>query len=446
MMTRNRTHLVLQLAAALLLVVCVEACTRTSADGGRPARSRGGDSRPPLAVADLNGVAGKVFDIKPNGNFRFLRQDAQIDPKTGMRQAWYAAYVSKATEFVQREDLRNLAGLKDPVIAVFTGFDDANAKALQDGNSFRANHMVLRPDLKKATGVSADGQTLVAWFTPRQGRFSRDGVIRLGDKEIAGGVKGGGVRIAIAQQRSVDDLKAGSWRAMLSGKLESGRFVVDKMQLNPLPDQIKDDDPKLPRVLSVGDSISMNYEQAARDNLKGIANYHHITGNSWSTARCIAFISYWMGDYPKPGRGWDVILFNSGLHDMKQKELGGAYAMPLDDYRKNLRNWIEQMKPTNATLMYVTTTPVQNDSGSARYAFRTKGAEDDFNNAAREVLKAYPEILICDLAGNIDSSPEFDNWRKGRDVHFWKAEEQALVGKTVAESVKKALEVRRRNN
>ena len=68
------------------------------------------------------------------------------------------------------------------------------------------------------------------------------------------------------------------------------------------------------------------------------------------------------------------------------------------------------------------------------------------NNAAREVLKDYPEILICDLAGYIDSSPEFDNWRKGRDVHFWKAEEQALVGKAVAGSIKKALEVRRRRN
>jgi hypothetical protein len=131
---------------------------------------------------------------------------------------------------------------------------------------------------------------------------------------------------------------------------------------------------------------------------------------------------------------------------MKQKKLGGAYARPLDRYRKNLRLWSEQMKPTGATLMYVTTTPVQNDSGSAEYAFRTQGAEDDFNNAAREVLKDYPEILICDLAGVIDNSPELDNWRKGKDVHFWKTEEQALIGKAVSGSVKKALEVRRKRN
>lgn len=395
------------------------------------------------AADDLNGVVGKVFDIKSDGSFRFLRQDVQIDPGTGKGQAWHEAFLTKDTDYLQREEVRNLSGHKDRVVAVFTGFDEASMKALKAGELFRADHVVLRPDLKEAAGFSDDGQILTAWFTPRQGRFSRDGVIELRGKEIPGGVKTGGIRIAIARQCSIEEFREGSWRATLSGKLEGGRFVVDKVQLKSLPDQVKDDDPKLPRVLSIGDSISMNYEQAARGNLKGIANYHRITDNCWSTARCVSFVSYWMGDYTKPGRGWDVILFNAGLHDMKQKEPGGAYAMPLDDYKKNLRIWIEQMKPTGATLMFVTTTPVQNDSGSARYAYRSKGAEDDFNKAAREVLKDYPEILICDLAGEIDNSSAFDKWRKAKDVHFWKAEEQAAVGKAVADSVKKALEVRR---
>lgn len=159
-------------------------------NGGRPA-----GSHPTLAVADLDGVAGKVFDLNPDGSFRFLKQDVQIDPETGKGQAWFSAYAGKDVEIVQWEDRKNLAGLKNPVIAVFTGFDDANAKALKDGKSFRADHMVLRPDLKEAAGVSDDGQTLTAWFTPRQAGFSRDGVIKLGDKEIPGGVKGGGVRI-----------------------------------------------------------------------------------------------------------------------------------------------------------------------------------------------------------------------------------------------------------
>ena len=98
-----------------------------------------------------------------------------------------------------------------------------------------------------------------------------------------------------------------------------------------------------------------------------------------------------------------------------------------------------------ATLMFCTTTPVPNNLGSARYAFRTKGAEKDFNSAAREVLRDYPEIQINDLAGVVNKSGVLDNWRKGRDVHFWKAHEQAVVGKAVGDAVVKALKTRERD-
>jgi len=37
-------------------------------------------------------------------------------------------------------------------------------------------------------------------------------------------------------------------------------------------------------------------------------------------------------------------------------------------------------------------------------------------------------------------SPALDDWRKGKDVHFWKKEEQEVVGKVVAEAIGKALE------
>ena len=38
-----------------------------------------------------------------------------------------------------------------------------------------------------------------------------------------------------------------------------GRFVIDHMEVTPLPIPATVDDPKLPRVLIIGDSISMNY-------------------------------------------------------------------------------------------------------------------------------------------------------------------------------------------
>jgi len=154
-------------------------------------------------------------------------------------------------------------------------------------------------------------------------------------------------------------------------------------------------------------------------------------------------MAYWLGDYSRKGLRWDVIQFNSGLHDMKQKTLGGDYAVPVDVYKKNLRKQMEIMKKTGATLIWCSTTPVQNDSGSARYAFRTKGAERDFNQAAMEVMREYPEIQINDLCKVVNESSVFDTWRKRKDVHFYRQDEQAVLGKAVADAVTKALKSRK---
>ncbi len=392
---------------------------------------------------DLGGVAGKVFNVnRDDGSFRFLKQDVKYDSTTGEGTPWYAAHISDETTFVQAEQRRNFRDIKGPVIGVFTGIDEANAKAMKEGELCRADNVVLRPDLKKPTGISEDGHRIVGWFTHRQARFSRDGQLKLGDKDIRMGVKHGGIRIRIEQERSAEDLATGFWKATLTGEPKRDRFIVERMLLTPLVDPLAVDDPKLPRVLSVGDSICMNYEAAARAALKRIANYHRIEDNCWSTHRGVAFMAYWLGDYTKEGLHWDVIHFNSGLHDMKQKTLGGAYAVSLDVYKTKLREEIEIMKKTGAALIFCATTPVPNDSGSARYAFRSKGAEKDFNRAALEVLRDYPEILVNDLAGVVNKSEALENWRKGREVHFWKKEEQAVVGKAVADAIIKALKNR----
>jgi hypothetical protein len=390
-----------------------------------------------------DGVAGKVFNVDTQArSFRFLKQDVKYDTKKGEGRDWYEGGWTDCTTFKKYEARPNLHKIPGPVITVFTDIDDANAAALAEGKSFRADNMVLRPDLKKATGISDDGRTVVGWFTPREAKFSRDGVLKLGDKEIPAGVKRGGIRISIQEALTADDLAKGFWKATLTGKEKAEKITAEKLRLEPLANPFEVDDPKLPRVLSVGDSICMNYERPARAQLKGVANYHRIEDNCWSTHRCVAFIKYWMGDYTRKGLGWDVILFNSGMHDMKQKSLGGDYAVSLDVYKENLKKQIKMMKETGAALIFCTTTPVPNDLGSAQYAFRSKGAEKDFNSAAREVLRDYPEIHVLDLARVVNESKVYDKWREGKDVHYWHAPVQEPLGKAVAEAVIAALKDR----
>ena len=65
------------------------------------------------------------------------------------------------------------------------------------------------------------------------------------------------------------------------------------------------DDPALPRVLLIGDSISIGYTVPVRAALAGKANVHRPRTNCGPTSRGVENIDAWLGD-----EQWDVIHFN----------------------------------------------------------------------------------------------------------------------------------------
>src|SRR5688572_12316649 len=86
------------------------------------------------------------------------------------------------------------------------------------------------------------------------------------------------------------------------------------------------DDPKLPRVLLIGDSISMGYTVPVRRQLEGKANVHRIPENGGPTINGLKKLDAWLGD----GK-WDVIHFNWGLHDLRLDK-GGKHQVEIADY------------------------------------------------------------------------------------------------------------------
>src|SRR5436305_496918 len=64
------------------------------------------------------------------------------------------------------------------------------------------------------------------------------------------------------------------------------------------------DDPVLPRVLLIGDSISIGYTVPTRKLLQGKANVHRIPENGGPTSNGLAKLDKWLGD----GK-WEVIHF-----------------------------------------------------------------------------------------------------------------------------------------
>ena len=107
-----------------------------------------------------------------------------------------------------------------------------------------------------------------------------------------------------------------------------------------------------PKILVIGDSISIGYTPFVTAALKGKATVVHNAGNAAHTRNGVAKIDEWLGDSK-----WDVIHFNFGLHDLKIME-DGKHQVPLEEYAENLHSIVQRLKQTKATLIWASTTPV----------------------------------------------------------------------------------------
>ena len=101
----------------------------------------------------------------------------------------------------------------------------------------------------------------------------------------------------------------------------------------------------LPRVLLIGDSISMGYTVPTRELLADKANVHRVPENGGPTSRGVQQIEAWLGDGE-----WDLIHFNFGLHDLKMME-DGSFQVPIEQYEQNLRQLVQRLTATGANLL-----------------------------------------------------------------------------------------------
>jgi len=191
--------------------------------------------------------------------------------------------------------------------------------------------------------------------------------------------------------------------------------------LAPIQDQ-----PGLPRVLLIGDSISMGYTLPVRDLLKDKANVHRIPANGGPTKRTLELIDKWLGD----GK-WDVIHFNWGIHDLKIMPDGKRQVEPAD-YEKNLRTLVARLKATGAKLIWATTTPIPEGELNPPRSF---GKVPEYNEIAQRVMKENG-VAIDDL--NTAITPHLAEMQNPKDVHY-KPEGYALLAKQVAASIESQL-------
>ena len=181
------------------------------------------------------------------------------------------------------------------------------------------------------------------------------------------------------------------------------------------------DDPKLPRVLLIGDSVSRGYTLATRKAMAGKANVHRAPENCGPTANGLKKLDIWLGQ----GK-WDVIHFNFGIHDR---------ATPAADYEQRLDTIVTKLKATGAKIIWASTTPVPPDTKDGPAAAK---AIVEKNEIAARVAQKHG-IATDDLFTFI--TPHLAKVQNPKDVHF-NGEGYDLLGAKVAESIEAALKNR----
>lgn len=200
-----------------------------------------------------------------------------------------------------------------------------------------------------------------------------------------------------------------------------------------------------PRVLILGDSISIGYTPFVRELLEGEAVVIRPVDKDGRPENCagttygVANVDRWL---ELDGGRWDVIHFNFGLHDMKREDPGtgrpsGDPEHPrqagLEKYEKQLREIVGKLRKSGAKLIFATTTPVP--PGGVR---PHRDVEDParYNEVARKVMKENG-VAIDDLYAF--AKARLEKIQQPVNVHFTKKGSQALA-REVVKHIRRALQ------
>ncbi len=194
-----------------------------------------------------------------------------------------------------------------------------------------------------------------------------------------------------------------------------------------------------PRVLILGDSISMGYTPLVKAILSDEAYVTRPRGNCQGTNHGVEQIEKWLA---LEGGKWDVIHFNFGLHDLKRVQPNNKKKNSNDPkhprqaepeiYRKQLQAIVKKLKATGAKLIFATTTPVP-DGGVRPHRDITDPQR--YNQIAHDVVKGQ-EVAITDLYSL--SQKYAEEIQRPVDVHFTPTGSR-LLAEEVARGIQKAL-------
>ena len=237
------------------------------------------------------------------------------------------------------------------------------------------------------------------------------------------------------------------------GTIEGNVITAHTVFFEPVLDCLEAFDSSLPKVLNIGDSISLGYGGELRRQSEGKLNIDHPRRNCAG----IQINAVWFGAYDEPGRHWDVVSFNGGHWNSNQTK---------EEYMALFEESLQKSIKAGKKVIWITTAPVpfgynvgdkattngadarlpEDQWRSIQFAHpniqkercgRQAGRMMAQNHWVKPILDKYPQVAVCDQWGLVyarskSKDSPFAPWMHGKNVHFKSTEmNEELAGMIV---------------
>lgn len=116
-----------------------------------------------------------------------------------------------------------------------------------------------------------------------------------------------------------------------------------------------------PTVLLLGDSIRLGYQASVTRLLAEIADVRGPEDNGSDTAYTLAHLDQWLG-----AESPAIVHCNCGLQDLKHENGAAGTVVPPAQYAENLATLFTRLRAHTPTLIFATTTPIDDACHAAR--------------------------------------------------------------------------------
>ena len=149
------------------------------------------------------------------------------------------------------------------------------------------------------------------------------------------------------------------------------------------------------KVLLIGDSIRMFYQNEVIAQLGEGYEVFAPEENCRFSSYILNSLRYWLNEVPSP----DIIHFNAGLWDTAILYREDGCFIGVDEYVKNMRRILRELKKTGATVIFATTTPVSEEKEKLLGPNPPAHRNEDIINYNKAALEAFndEQIDINDL-------------------------------------------------